>query len=88
MKVVVVSKDGTDYARSVSDWLRDFTRQTGKELEALDPDSREGAEFCRVYDVVEYPTLVAFDNTGTMQTMWRGTMLPTISEVSYYVRED
>jgi hypothetical protein len=88
MKVVVVYKRESDYARTVIDWLRDFTRQTGKTLEELDPDTREGASFCRTYDIVEYPSLVALDADSQVQNMWRGTMLPTISEVSYYVHED
>lgn len=86
MKVFVVYKRESDYARTVIDWLRDFTRQTGKTLEELDPDTREGTSFCRAYDIVEYPTLLAVDDDGRVQNTWRGTMFPTISEVSYYVQ--
>lgn len=85
MKVVVVYKDESDHAREVYDYLRDFTRQTGHNLETINPDTRDGQEFCRVYDVVEYPTLLAISDDGKLQNMWRGTPLPTISEVSYYV---
>jgi hypothetical protein len=85
MRVVVIYKDQSDYAREVSDYLRDFGRQTGHVLETLDPDSREGVGFCETYDIVEYPTIIAISSDGAMQNMWRGTPLPTISEVSYYV---
>jgi hypothetical protein len=85
MRLVVVYKEETDYARQVNDYLRDFTRQTGHELETLNPDTRDGAGFCRTYDIVEYPTLIALDDNGTLQNMWRGLPLPTVSEVSYYV---
>jgi len=85
MKVVVVYKDESDHAREVYDYLRDFTRQTGHNLETVDPDTPSGQEFCRVYDIVEYPTLLAISDDGRLQNMWRGTPLPTISEVSYYV---
>lgn len=88
MKVVVVYRQESEYARAVSDWLRDFSRQTGKSIEEIDPDSREGASLCRTYDIVDYPTLLALDNEGKIQNTWQGAMLPTISEVSYYVRED
>lgn len=84
MKVVVVYKPESEYARSVTEWLRDFERRTGKRIDELDPDTREGTSFCRSYDIVEYPTLVALDDNGVIQNLWRGTMLPTISEVSYY----
>lgn len=85
MRVVIIYKDASDHAREVMDYLRDFTRQTGRELETLDPDSREGVDFCRVYDIVEYPSIIALDDQGLLQNLWRGRPLPTISEVSYYV---
>lgn len=64
--------------------MRDFQSQTGREIETLDPDTRDGAQFCRVYDIVEYPSIVALDDQGVLQHLWRGRPLPTISEVSYY----
>ena len=65
--------------------MRDFARQTGHELGTINPDTRDGGEFCKVYDIVEYPTIVATSESGQLQHMWRGRPLPTISEVSYYV---
>lgn len=88
MRVVVVAKDNTDYARSVSEFLTNFTRQTGRELETLDPETPEGDMFCRTYDIVEYPSVIALSNDGQVQNIWRGTILPTISEVSYYATQD
>lgn len=85
MRTVVIYKDESDYAREVTDYLRDFTRQTGHTLETMDPDTPEGMDFCRVYDIVEYPSLVALSDDGSLQNLWRGLPLPTISEVSYYV---
>lgn len=88
MRVVVVTKDATDYSRIVETFLEDFARQTGKVLETLDPDSVEGDLFCRAYDIVQYPTIIALGNDGQLQNMWQGSLLPTISEVSYYVSQD
>jgi hypothetical protein len=85
MKTVVVYEDNSEYSRDVTDYLRDFTRQTGHELETVDPMTKEGASFCRTYDIVEYPSIVALSDDGAMQNLWRGLPLPTISEVSYYV---
>lgn len=87
MRVVVVYKTESDHAREVFDYLGDMKRATGKEIEEMDPDTPDGAHFCRTYDIVEYPTIVAVDYNGQLQNMWRGRPLPTISEVSYYVRE-
>ena len=87
MRVVVITKENTDYARAVDTFITDFARQTGRELEVLDPDSSEGSSFCRTYDIVEYPSIIALGNDGQMQNLWAGTMLPTISEVSYYATQ-
>lgn len=88
MRVVVVTKPQMDYSRSVDMFLDDFARQTGRALEVLDPESSEGEMFARTYDIVEYPTIVALSNDGQVQTVWKGTALPTISEVSYYATQD
>ncbi len=88
MKVLVVYKKESDHARLVMDWLNDFQRQTGKIIEEVDPETREGEMICRTHDIVEYPTLVALNNEGQVQNMWRGRTLPTISEVSYYVQDN
>jgi len=86
VKVVVIYKEQTDYARQVIDYLRDFKIQTGHDLETLDPESPQGVDFCRTYDMMQFPTLIALSDEGLMQNMWVGLPLPTISEVSYYVR--
>lgn len=85
MRVVVVYKYESDHAREVLDYLRDFSRQTGHTIEEIDPETAEGAHFCRTYDIVEYPTMLALDADSRMHNMWRGRPLPTISEVSFYV---
>ena len=86
MKVVVIYKDNTDYAREVTDYMRDFKAQTGHDLETLDPESPEGVDFCRTYDILRFPSMIAISDEGQLQNIWQGTPLPTISEVSYYVK--
>jgi len=84
MRAVVIYKDFTDYARQVTDYMRDFKIQTGKELGTMDPESPAGVDFCRTYDILEFPTLVALSDTGLLLNSWKGLPLPTINEVSYY----
>ncbi|MDR1032405.1 MAG: hypothetical protein LBL84_00115 [Candidatus Nomurabacteria bacterium] len=85
MRVVVVYKDFTEYAREVTDYLRDFKRITGHELETLDPDSIDGEIFCKAHDIVEYPSIVALTNDGQVHQLWEGKPLPAFNEVSYYI---
>ena len=86
MRVVVVYKEQTDYARQVIDYMADFKRQTGHDLEAMDPESAAGIDFTQVYDIMQLPTLIAISDEGVLQNTWVGLPLPTISEVSYYVQ--
>jgi hypothetical protein len=86
MRVVVVFKQDSSHARDVLDFLHDFEHQTGHILDTLNPDEPEGEQFCRAYDIVEYPTVIAVADDSSMQNMWRGLPLPTISEVSYYIQ--
>ena len=86
MRVVVIYRDESDHAREVIDYMADFARQTGRELEVLDPDSADGGMFCRTYDIVEYPSIIALSDDGVMLNLWRGRPLPTIGEVSYYAQ--
>jgi len=64
--------------------MRDFEHETGKKLETLDPESREGVGFCQTYDILQFPTMLALSDSGQLQNSWKGLPLPTISEVSYY----
>ena len=86
MRVAIIYREASEHGGVVRDYLRDFKRRTGKDMDIIDPDSREGASLCETYDIMEYPTILATDSNGVLQTQWRGIPLPTINEVSYYVQ--
>lgn len=86
MRVVIVYRRNSDHGREVSEYLHDFSQRTGKFIEEKDPDSLDGESFCRAYDIVEYPTVVALSDENIMLNIWRGRPLPQINEVSYYVQ--
>ena len=82
MRIICIYRDNQDYSRQVTDWLENFRRQTGREIEIMDPDSNPG--FCEAYDVVEYPTIMALGERGEVRASWRGRNLPLINEVLFY----
>ena len=82
MRVVCIYRENQDYSRTVDEWLENFRRQTGKEIETMNPD--ENTSFCETYDIVEYPTILALDESGKICASWRGKELPLINEVSFY----
>ena len=83
MRVVCVYRDNQDYSRAVSEWLENVRRQTGREIEVLDPDKNVG--FCETYDIVEYPTILALGDRGEVRASWRGRELPLFNEIMYYM---
>ena len=83
MRVVCIYRDNQDYSRAVDEWLENIYRQTGREIETLNPDENVG--FCEAYDVVEYPTILALGEAGDVRASWRGRDLPLINEVLYYM---
>ena len=83
MRAICIYRDNQDYTRSVDEWLESFYRQTGKELETMNPDENPG--FCEAYDIVEYPTFLVIGDSGEVIASWRGRTLPLFNEVSYYV---
>ncbi len=86
MKIVVVFKEFSDKAREVFEWIEEFERRTGVEVERLEPESKEGGSFCEAYDVVEYPTVLAIGDSGKVYEMWRGAPMPQIDVVVGYLR--
>ena len=82
MRIVMVYREASEHRMAVESFLHDYHYRTGMDIERLNPDSREGMSFCRLYDIVEYPTIVALMGDGTLYQMWSGAHLPTISEVA------
>lgn len=87
MRTAVIYKENTEYARTVADFLHDFEYQTGHQLETIDPETHDGVQFCELYDILEFPTIIATSDDGTIQKMWQGLPLPTINELSYYTQQ-
>lgn len=85
MRVVCVWRRESDYGRMVEEWMTEFERRTGAEVESLDPDTKDGQSFARAYDVVEYPTILVLGERGEVVAMWRGQALPMFDEVSYWL---
>lgn len=86
MRTFVVYRAQSEHATTVETFMHDFTKQTGKIIDTVDPDTPDGVHLMATYDIVELPSVVAIDDGGAMQNLWRGLPLPTISEVSYYAQ--
>lgn len=81
----MIYKPVSEHARAVEEFLHDFEKRTGRRLAVIDPETKEGTELCQLYDIVEYPSVIARSDDGQLLHGWHGLPLPTINEVSYYV---
>ncbi len=85
MKVVVLYRSNSEHGTSVESYNREFKARTGRELELIDIDTRQGADMAELYGVVRYPAFLAVSDTGELQKLWMDESLPLINEVTAYV---
>jgi len=85
MKAMIFYRPNSEHERIVDDYVRDFARQTGKDLPMIDMNTRDGAAKAQVYDLMKFPSIVATDDEGRMLQVWQDDLLPRFDEVSYYV---
>jgi hypothetical protein len=85
MKVVILYRPNSEHGRAVDSFIRDYqTTHQGGRLEILDVDSRDGGATASLYDVMQYPAILALRNDGSLLKSWEGDMLPMMDEVAYY----
>ena len=78
MRVICIGRRESEYGRTVEEWLTEFERRSGEETELISPDEPEGERLCRVYGVMEYPTIMVLTEGGAQLAEWRGQSLPTL----------
>lgn len=85
MKVVILYKPNSETARSVQEYVREFTRQTGRTIELIDAESVKGVELAKVHDIMQFPAILVFKDDGSYISSWvERESWPTVSELSYY----
>lgn len=84
MKVAVLYRSRSEQERKVLDFDRDYTRQTGRHLDLMDINTRDGWSLASLYDVTQYPAVLATADDGSLLQMWQGDNLPLMNEVMYY----
>jgi hypothetical protein len=84
MKLMIIYRPDSEHARTVETYMHDFQVQhhTGAKVEVHDLNTREGAATASLYDVVQYPAIIAADDFGSVIRMWQGQELPMMSEVA------
>ena len=84
MRITVLYQSNTEGERPVTEFAREYERRTGRQLELLDVNTREGWSMASMYNIVRYPAVIALTDDGRMQQLWMEETLPLMNEVLYY----
>ena len=85
MKVVILYRPNSEHGRQVESFIRDFqATHPDVRLEIDNIDSREGGAMASLYDVLQYPAILALREDGSLLRAWEGDMLPLMDEVASY----
>jgi len=82
----MVCRDNTEYTREATDWIADFKKETGIDVDWEDPETISGEIFASHHDIVQYPTLLVMRDDSKILAKWAGK-LPQFEEVSYVMRD-
>jgi len=88
MKVSILYRPDSEHARRVEEFVHDFQHaQATRRIELIDLNTQEGAAVAKLYDVVQYPAILALRNDGQLLKGWQGDF-PLMNELAYYTQED
>ena len=84
MKICILYHPESDHARTVETFKHELERQHGIMAELVSLESQAGADMARLYDIVQYPAVVALRDNGGLAQTWVGETLPLMNEVAAY----
>ena len=85
MKVVVLYRPESEFARAVETFIHDFkARNSSIKVEVLNIDSRDGIAMASLYDIMRFPAILAMAGDGYLLKHWEGPELPLMDEVAAY----
>jgi methyl coenzyme M reductase alpha subunit len=88
MKVLIFYRQDSETERMVEEFMHDFKKQYPEsELSLIDVDTIAGSRQADVYDVVQYPTVIAAGNDGATLQRWDAGQMPLMNEVAYFAHQ-
>jgi hypothetical protein len=88
MKVLIFYRPNSEHARAVDEFMHEFSRRyPDASLEVLDVDTIIGSQEAEVYDVMQYPTVIARSDAGVTLQRWDNGLMPLMNEVAYFANQ-
>ena len=85
MRVFCLYRPNTEHERSVIEFNTELKRRYNTEIEMFSMDTVEGDRLASTYDILQFPSVVVVDSTGTLHQLWDSGVMPLINEVHYYL---
>lgn len=83
--IYILYRPGSEHERSVQEFKRRLEERR-VDVELISADSREGAAKSRVYEIMQFPTVLALrEGNGQLIQTWLG-IIPTISDAEFYAQ--
>ncbi|HEX7963151.1 MAG TPA: hypothetical protein VF466_01025 [Candidatus Saccharimonadales bacterium] len=86
VKLLVLYRPDSEHSTDVESFVRDFQHRydSGRKLEMVSLNTRDGAATASLYDIMTYPAILALANDGSVLNMWQGLPMPLMDEVAGY----
>jgi hypothetical protein len=84
MKVIVLYRPNSEQEGKAKDLARDYKQLKNRDLELVSLDTVEGDDMAKLYDITQYPAIVALKEDGQLQKLWQGESWPQMNELDYY----
>jgi methyl coenzyme M reductase alpha subunit len=85
MKVLIFYKVDSETRRQVDEFVHEFKRRyPDQDLDLIDVDTIHGSQEADIYDIVQYPSVIATSNDGATLQRWDPGQMPLMNEVAYY----
>lgn len=89
MSVVMLYRSNSERERKSLEFVENYKRRTGRDINLVDVNTVEGSNMANLYDILDYPAIIALTSDGAVQQVWAGENMPLIDDVSYFdIQED
>lgn len=86
--MLIFYRPQSEQARLVEEFMHEFGRRYPEsELTLVDVDSPKGSVDAEIYDIVQYPTVLATTDEGATLQRWDSGLMPLMNEVAYFANQ-
>jgi hypothetical protein len=86
MKVLVLYHPKSEHEGKVLDYVHEYKRIKSRDMELVSLETLQGSNMAKLYDITQYPAVLALKDDGQLERMWQGETLPLMNELDYYTQ--